>query len=133
MRIGQSGPAVQHGHAAALQQPFVHAIEARDLGGAAAFERRPVQARRVDVPAIAACLVEPMRVVSRVVVEFLGDAPQRHAGAAEAFQAARFGQGDAGAALGGQARGAHAAAAATDDKEVEVETAHGGGMRGGGL
>ena len=59
--------------------------------------------------------------MGRVAVKLFRDATEVDAGAAHG---ADLGQCHAGAALRGHARGAHAAAAAADHKEVKVKSLH---------
>ncbi|MCY1372631.1 hypothetical protein D9M69_598520 [compost metagenome] len=83
---------------------------------------RPVELRRRgQLPAIAFGFLERLGIAGRIAVELLRDAAHVDAGAAEL---GGLGQRDARAGLRRHARGAHAAAAAANDEEVEIEWLH---------
>ena len=118
VRADELGPAADHGRSGAFEQLAVDAVEAADLRGAARLQGRPVEARRADAPAEAACLGEALGVMRGEAVQLLRNAAEVDAGAAERRV---LGDGDARAALGGQASGANAGAAGADDEEVVLE------------
>jgi hypothetical protein len=120
--VDQLRPAGDERDARIFQQRAVDAVEPRDLFGALCLEVGPVELRRLGQrPAVARGFLERFGVTGRVAVELLRNAAHVDAGAA---QLGRFGQPHAGTGLRGHARGAHAAAAAADDEEIEVECAH---------
>ncbi len=117
IRPGEPGPAVDQRDAGVAEQPVVDVVEARDLDRAVALQHLPVEHRRRDVPAEAVRFLERVGVVGREAVQLLRDAAEVDAGAAER---GILGDRDADAALRGEARGPHPAAAGTDDEEVEI-------------
>ena len=117
VRAGQSRAPTQQLHARVGQQLRVDGVQARDLTGAVGLQQRPVERRRLRLPAEAMRFLEGFGVVRGVAVELLRDATEVDAGAA---QGRVFGDRDARATLRRHARGTHAAAAGADDEEIEV-------------
>ena len=100
--------------AGARQELAVDGIEAADLGAPVRLQRLPVEARGADAPAEAVRFLEAFGVVGGEAVQLLRDAADVDAGAAERRI---FRDRDLDAALRGQTRGPHPAAAGTDDEE----------------
>ena len=113
--------AVQDRHARAAQQVAVDAIQAGDFLGAVGFEGGPVEHRRLALPSKPRRFVKTLAVMRRVAVELFGDATHVDAGATQSVGAQYLGQRHARAALRRHARSAHAAAAAANNKKIEVK------------
>jgi hypothetical protein len=100
------------------QHPLVHAVQARDLAVLVPEQRLPVEARLADRPAVRGSSPEILTEMRGVGEEFLGDAADVDAGAAEA---AVLGDRDLGAVARGNAARAYAARAAADREKVVIE------------
>ena len=125
VRIHQPRPAGNGLYTGARQQPLVDAVEPGDFAGAVGLEQAPVQHGLGGAPAISGGLFKCFGVVRRIAVELFWDTAHIDAGAT---QCTHFGQRHACTALCGHAGGADTAAAAADDKKVEVECLHGWGF-----
>ena len=128
MRIGEHGAIAQQLDAGLRQARFIDAFEPRDLAIAVDLQCGPVQARvaiATDLPAVGRCLVEFLHEARGIDHQLLRHATADHAGAAHAVC---FGQRDARAVAGGDARRAHTARAAADDEEIDLTHAADDGM-----
>ena len=105
----------------ALQRGRVGGLEPGDLPILVGDQRFPIEGRRRHGPAEAGGVLELVGEARGVDQELLRDAAADHAGAAEAVL---LGHHDAGAVTGGDARGAHAARAASYDEQIDVVIGH---------
>ena len=128
LRPGQARVRVHHLDARAHQQLAIDTIEALDLTPAVRLEHLPVQLRGSAPPAETMAFLERFAVVRGVAVQLLGNAADIHAGTAQPGRACLLGQRHARPALGGHARGTHAAAAATDHEQIHIELHHRAGL-----
>ena len=124
MRIDQRGMGVHDGHTHAAQQIQVDPVQAADFATPVRLQGLPVQARRVPFPAKAVALLKALCKMRGIAVQLLRDATHIDAGAAQTAGAGLLGQRHPRAALRGHSRGAHAAAAATNDKKIKVVFRH---------
>ncbi len=109
--------------AGAREVAAVDALQPGDLGIARGLERRPVEARRIEVPAEARGIGELVGEAPGIDHQLLGHAAADHAGAADAVL---LRQHHPGAVAGGDPRRPHAAGATADHEQVDVEAvAHG--------
>ncbi|MCE3250771.1 MAG: hypothetical protein K0R41_4596 [Geminicoccaceae bacterium] len=100
-----------------LQHPDVDAVQALDLAVARVDQGGPVQARRIEPPAVALRSLEMPREERAVAHQLLGDAAADHAGAADP---ARLAQGHPRAVGRGPPGAGDPARAAADHEQVEV-------------
>jgi hypothetical protein len=101
------------------QNALVDAVQARDLAVLVLEQRRPVEARLADAPAVGGGDLEILAPVRGVGKELLGNAADVDAGAAEA---ARLGDGDLCAIACRDAARAYPARAAAYREKVVIET-----------
>ena len=101
------------------EDALVDAVQARDLAVLVGEQRRPVEARLADAPAVGGSELEILAQVRRVGEQLLRDAADVDAGAAEA---AGLGDRDLRAVAGGDAARAYAAGAAAYREKVVIES-----------
>jgi hypothetical protein len=109
---------IESGDAGAFEQFYVDAVQAGDflvLGGDQSF---PIMHRRHAAPAEAGSIPRPGTVFGRLHHHFFRHAADINASAAPML---RLGDRDARAVARRDARAANAAAAAADDKQIEIE------------
>src|SRR5690606_34553913 len=105
-------------HAGELEEPFIDAVQPRDLAVLVGEQRRPVEARLARCPAVCSRDLDLLAIMRRVGKKLFRDAAQVHAGAAEA---ARLGDRHFCAVAGRDTASAHAARAGPEREKIEVE------------
>ena len=121
----EAGVAGKTRHAGLVQVGGVGAFQPRDLGILGGDELFPVEGSWGHVPAEAPTFLEALRKARGVYQQLLGHAAADDAGATVAKA---LGNAHTRTVLGRDAGRAHAARAATDDEEIEVERGLGHGM-----
>ena len=124
----EAGVSAKALHAGLVQVGGIGAFQPRDLGILGGDELFPVEGGLGHVPAEAPAFLEALRKARGVYQQFLGHAAADDAGAAVAEA---LGNAHTRTVLGRDAGRTHAARAATDDEEIEVERGLGHGMENG--
>ena len=124
----EAGVAGKALHAGLVQVGGIGAFQPRDLGILGGDELFPVEGSRGHVPAEAPTFLEALRKARGVYQQLLGHAAADDAGATVAKA---LGNAHTCTVLGRDAGRAHAARAAADDEEIEVERGLGHGMENG--
>ena len=119
--IGQRGAVLDDFDAGLFQERAVGRFQPPDLLVFVGDQRRPVERGVRHGPAEARGILEFAVEARGIDQKLFRHAAADHAGAAEAVF---LRQHDAGAMLRGNARGAHAARAAADDEQIDVEIRH---------
>ena len=121
VRVLEHGAALHDRDLGALQIGRVGRLEPGDLAVLVGDQRRPVERRLGQRPAVAGGVLELVGKARRIDQELLRHAAADHAGAADPVF---LGHHDARAVAGRDPRGAHAARACTDDEQIDVVISH---------
>src|SRR5262245_33070430 len=121
MRIDDIGMALEKGDAGVAQKLAIDIVEPLNLLVFVCYQFCPIEAPRLSRPAVAREIVEVFAIMGSVNQQFLRNATDVDAGAAEITL---FGYGDLGAERSRHPARPHAAGARTDGKQIVVIPSH---------
>ena len=121
VRILELGPAFDKVDACAVQHAQIDAVEAVDLAVLVGDQGGPVEARTLDLPAVARGVLDVLGKMGAVGQQLLGHAAADDAGTTDPVFLTDT---SAGAVHGSAAAGRDTARAGADDEEIEIVCAH---------